>query len=215
MRVATRPTTSTPVRLWSSPSSGTKPLPRSCSQVPTSRRSGRATRPVQGGRVGRRLAQVPVDGEAVVGVALGPARHRRPLRQQPDQQALLVERLQHRDGGPARARGGSTSERRASSGHGSPGPTASAASRLSADRLRAAPAAGRGRRRPQHQAPVVGRVGVGRQLHPPVPQHQARRRGRGPAPPSARRGPAARSGCGPTCRRWSRPRCGRRPPPGP
>ena len=49
------------------------------------------------GGVGRRLPQVPVDGEAVVGVALRAAAHRRPLRQQAHEDAALVERLEHVD----------------------------------------------------------------------------------------------------------------------
>ena len=59
-----------------------------------------------GGGAGRRLAQVPVDGEPVVGVALRPAADRRPLGQQADEQALLVEGLEHRDGGPPGAEQG-------------------------------------------------------------------------------------------------------------
>ncbi len=61
-----------------------------------------AVDPVDEGRgVGRRLAQVTVDGEAVVGVALRLAAHRLPLRQDAHPQAPLVERLDHVDGRPA------------------------------------------------------------------------------------------------------------------
>jgi hypothetical protein len=50
-----------------------------------------------------RLAHVPVDGEAVVGVALGPAAHGLPLGQDAHQQSPLIERLEHLDGVGARA----------------------------------------------------------------------------------------------------------------
>ena len=50
------------------------------------------------GRVGRRLPQVPVDGVAVVGVALGPGPDGRPLGQQARDQVPLVQRLEHGDG---------------------------------------------------------------------------------------------------------------------
>ena len=49
------------------------------------------------GRVGRGLPQVPVDGEAVVRVALRPAADRLPLGEQAHEDAALVERLQHVD----------------------------------------------------------------------------------------------------------------------
>ncbi len=52
----------------------------------------------EGGRVGRSLEEVPVHGEAVVGVALGPVAHLFPLGQEPGQHVLLVEGLQRRDG---------------------------------------------------------------------------------------------------------------------
>ena len=51
----------------------------------------------QVGGVGGRLPQVPVDGEAVVGVALRPAAHGRPLGEDLHQQAALIERLEARD----------------------------------------------------------------------------------------------------------------------
>ena len=50
------------------------------------------------GRVGRRLPQVPIDGVAVVGVALGPGPDWRPLGQQARDQVPLVQRLQDGDG---------------------------------------------------------------------------------------------------------------------
>ena len=54
-------------------------------------------------RQGRGFEQVPVDGEGVVGVALGLVAHGGPLGDQPDQQAVLVEGLELVDGGAARA----------------------------------------------------------------------------------------------------------------
>ena len=61
-------------------------------QVAAGRRRRRRAAAAGGG-----LQQVPVDGEAVDRVVLGPAAHRVPLRDQPDQQPGLVERLEHRD----------------------------------------------------------------------------------------------------------------------
>ena len=52
----------------------------------------------EGGGVGARLHQVPVDGEAVVGVALRLAAHGLPLGEHVHPEAHLVERLDHRDG---------------------------------------------------------------------------------------------------------------------
>ena len=49
------------------------------------------------GGVGGGLPQVPVDGEAVVGVALRAAAHGLPLGQQAHEDAALVERLEHVD----------------------------------------------------------------------------------------------------------------------
>ncbi len=94
MRRPISPTIVTPASVWSPG----KPLPMSCSRAPTRRRSGRSHRRRQRGGLGGRLEQVPVDGEAVVGVALGPVAHRRPLRDQPDEQAPLVEGLERGDG---------------------------------------------------------------------------------------------------------------------
>ena len=49
-------------------------------------------------RVRSRLPQVPIDGEAVVGVALRLGPHRRPFGQQPGEEVTLVERLEHGNG---------------------------------------------------------------------------------------------------------------------
>jgi hypothetical protein len=54
----------------------------------------------------RGLAQVPVDREAVVGVALRAAADRRPLGQHGDEQAFLVEGLDDAHGRPTRAQQG-------------------------------------------------------------------------------------------------------------
>jgi hypothetical protein len=114
---------------------------------------------------GRRLAQVTVDGEAVVGVALGPAADRGPLREEADQQAGLVEGLQDGDGGPAGAEQG----HQVGPGLGVPC-AVEASRRLGGEAVEAVAAqrranAGRGRRRPQHEPGVVRGVGAGGQLH--------------------------------------------------
>jgi hypothetical protein len=62
---------------------------------------GAGDAPGERGRAGGGLGQVPVDGEAVVAVALRPAADLGPLRQQAHQQPGLVEVLEHRDGGGA------------------------------------------------------------------------------------------------------------------
>ena len=88
-----------PTAVWSPG----KPLPMSCSSAPTRSRSGRSTVPVRLGGQRGRLQQVPVDGVGVVGVALGLVAHGGPLGDEPHQQAVLVERLDLVDGGPAEA----------------------------------------------------------------------------------------------------------------
>ena len=60
----------------------------------------RAADPVgEAGGLGGGLAEVPVDGEAVVGVALRPVADGLPLRQRAGHQAPLVEGLDDGDGG--------------------------------------------------------------------------------------------------------------------
>ena len=49
------------------------------------------------GRIGRRLPEVPVHGEAVVRVPLRLAADRCPLRQDAHKQVVVVESLEHRD----------------------------------------------------------------------------------------------------------------------
>lgn len=56
----------------------------------------------QSGGLGRRLEKVPVDREAVEGVALWVVAHGRPLGKQPGEQAPLVEGLESGDGGRPR-----------------------------------------------------------------------------------------------------------------
>ena len=84
-----------------------------------SSRSRRSTSPSCSAAAGRGLEQVPVDGEAVHRVVLGPAAHRVPLRDQRGEQAGLVERLEHRRprGSPG-AEQGQRSRRSAAAGHG-------------------------------------------------------------------------------------------------
>ena len=48
--------------------------------------------------LGHGLERVPVDGEAVISVALGPRPHVLPLGQQSHEEADVVEALEHRDG---------------------------------------------------------------------------------------------------------------------
>ena len=55
----------------------------------------------EGGRVGGGLPQVPVDGEAVIGVALRTTADACPLREHRHQQAPLIERFQRIDGAVA------------------------------------------------------------------------------------------------------------------
>ena len=118
----------------------------------------------EGGGVGGRLPQVPVDGEAVVGVALRPAAHGAHSGQQAHEDAPLVERLEHVDRpvplaeqgdqlverpvGPALAATRRRRRRRpagrASSGRGGP----------RAGRRRAPPAARAPGRRPDRPVPV-------------------------------------------------------------
>ena len=75
------------------------PLPMSWRNVPTHQQVGPLDPVDHRGRDRRRLAQVPVDGEAVVGVALRLAAHRGPLGQDAHEQVALVERLDDVDGG--------------------------------------------------------------------------------------------------------------------
>jgi hypothetical protein len=53
--------------------------------------------PEQRRALGHRLEQVPIDGEAVVGVALGQRPDVRPFGQQPLEHTHVVERLERRD----------------------------------------------------------------------------------------------------------------------
>ena len=94
-----RATTVMPTSVWSPGN----PLPMSWRRVPSSRRSARSDPVGQRGGDGRRLEEVPVDGEAVVGVALGLVPHRGPLGQVPLEQVPLVQRL---EGGDGRGAGG-------------------------------------------------------------------------------------------------------------
>ena len=51
-----------------------------------------------GGRVGRGLQEVPIDGEPVVRIPLGLVAHCRPLGHEPLEQATLIERFEGSDG---------------------------------------------------------------------------------------------------------------------
>ena len=139
------------------------------------------------GRVGAGLHQVPVDGEAVVGVALRLAAHRLPLREHVHPEAHLVERLD--DGDRAVAGEQQVDERAADvvgPRHRAAAPAA-AASRSSDPRwMRVSPAGG-GRRGPQHEARVGRGVGVGGEVDLAVAQHEPGTDGAvAPGPPPRR-----------------------------
>ena len=121
----------------------------------------------QRGGVGRRLPEVPVDGEAVVGVALRAAAHRRPLGQQPHEDAALVERLEDVDR-PVALRAAARRARRAAPVRPALRPhvaaSTSAARRSSVGAGQRDVALGGDARRPQHEHRVGGEVGARRQL---------------------------------------------------
>ena len=142
---------------------------------------------------GRGLEQVPVDGEAVHRVVLGPAAHRVPLRDQRRSSSPAWSSASSTgDGRPRRCRAGRRSRRGRSAGHGSGTGAASVAEPLQGERRDGQVVLGGGAGRPQHQ-PGVGRPG--RRRGPARPRRPARRRRwasptRAPAP-AARRTAAA------------------------
>ena len=111
-----------PDELDARPRCGRRGSPCRCRGAGRRRRAGPVAPPgpVSAAACGGGLEQVPVDGEAVVGVALRLVAHGRPLGEQPGEQALLVERLEGVDGGRSRPRT-RTSAWRVSGGHGSGG----------------------------------------------------------------------------------------------
>ena len=123
------------------------------------------------GRLRGRLHQVPVDGEAVVGVALGPGSARLPLRDHEHEQPHVVEVLDDRDGrwsgceqrhkhltGLVRPRHG---QRQSVVGQSLQGPA-----------LQVGIVLGGHPRAPQHEERIA-QVGLGRELQAPVVEHQA------------------------------------------
>ena len=124
-------------------------------------------------RVGARLHEVPVDGEAVVGVALRLAAHGLPLRQHVHPQAHLVERLDHRDGavpGEEEVDEGARGPRSATARG---WPTPPAASRSSDARwMRVSPAAAAAAARSTRLGSRGG-IGVGGEVDLAVAEHQA------------------------------------------
>ena len=134
----------------------------------------RATHPIgERSGVGRRLPQMSIDSEAVIGVALRPAAHRRPLGQQAHEEAALVERLQHIDGAVPLA------QQRHQLVEGAVGPAVvpcGGVDRRGEPVERSAPdghvALGGYPRRPQDQRRISPRIGVGRQFDLPVDEHQ-------------------------------------------
>ena len=124
------------------------------------------------GGVGGRLDQVPVDGEAVVGVALRLAPHRGPLRQHPLPEPQLVEGLDHGDGAVAGQQ--QVDERRP----GLVGPRVGQRRRRRRQPVERGPVdAHAGRRRgrggPQHERRVLVDRRVGGEVDLAVAQHQA------------------------------------------
>ena len=160
-----------PTSVWSPG----KPLPMSWSRVPDQQQVGPADPVGQGGGIGGGLEEVPVDGEAVVRIALGLVPDRRPLGEVALEQLALVEGL---EGGDGRRPGGQDPDQS--------GPQVVAAT-------------GGGRRRLSAQQ-VEGRPGDGQVLlggHGGEPEGQRRRRRPRrpprPAPPRPRSRPMSGS----------------------
>ena len=127
--------------------------------------------PGQRRRLHGRLPQVPVNGEAVVGVALGAASNGRPLRQHASDQPALVEGLD--DGHQRRAR----AQQRHQSVARLVGPRVAGRRRAGRQLIESTPAqcgaSGRGGGRgAQDQRTVASGVGGGREHHVPVAQRQ-------------------------------------------
>ena len=128
----------------------------------------------EGGGVGGRLPQVPVDGEAVVGVALRPAAHGIPLRQQPHEDAPLVERLEHVDRPMTLAEEGDELLQRPVRPALLPRGDVDACRQLVQRRAgQAHLALGSDARRPQHEHRVLGGIGTRAQLDLPVDDDEA------------------------------------------
>ena len=161
----------------------------------------------------RRLHEVPVDGEAVVGVALRLAAHRLPLGQHVHPEARWSSASIT---GMARCPASSRStSARPHVGRPRLGQRdrrcRQAVERRAVD---AGVAGGRGRGRAQHEARVAGRVGVGGEVDLAVAEHQARRRSPCRAATASRAVRAATRRSAATRRRCARRSCGRRPPAG-
>ena len=127
----------------------------------------------QRGRVRRRLHQVPVDREAVVGVPLRLAPDRLPLGEDVHPEAQLVERLDHGDGAVAREQEvdeGGTDLRRPGVRQ-VPGSGRQALERRPVDAGVAGRGGGGGS---EHQARVDGGVGVRGEVHFAIAQHEPR-----------------------------------------
>jgi hypothetical protein len=137
--------------------------------------------PGEGGGAGDRLTQMPVHGEPVVRVALRPAAHGLPFRQDAHEQASLIERLEHRDGGGTRAQQGE----QGLAGVVRPRVRAAIASRPGACHRQpvqggardGSAGLGRGGSQPEQQHPVTARIDVGRERHLAVAEHDARSEG--------------------------------------
>ena len=180
------------------------PLPRSCSSAPMTSRSGRSTRSAQRRRVRDGLEQVPVDGEAVVRVALRTRAHRLPLGQDRASRCRGGRAPRSPGSRAAPASSSPTSSSRASGGHGS-GSAGARSARRSSESRSITVSCSRGQpRRAQREQRVVGRIGVGVEVHLAVAQD------RRPAPSvaialadAARAGRATTTGPAATRRRSS------------
>ena len=94
--VATEPEPRTKIPSDHGPGAGvvTRPaLPNVVQQRTNEQQIGPGDVAGRGGRPGRGLHQMPVDGEGVHGIALRPVTDPFPVRQHPDDQSGLVERL--------------------------------------------------------------------------------------------------------------------------
>ena len=138
------------------------------------------------GGVGRGLPEVPIDGEAVVGVALRPAAHRRPLGQEAHEEAALVERLEHVD------RAVPLAQQRHQLVEGAVGPTVVPCGGVDAGGEPVERGSARsGRRAGRPPVPPAGSASDPPADRRPAPARSAGRRPRAPRPPAPRSRPAS------------------------
>ncbi len=183
-----------PTTEWSPP----RPLPMSCSRVPTSSRSGPAHPRGQPRHLGAGLHQVPVDRPDVRAVARWQVPHGAPLGEQPPPQPRAVQRLHHVDERVAGAQQrqqlvqSRPRPRLAQLGGGVGEPVQGA-------RRDRQPGAGRRGRHPQHQAGIAaGRRVPGQRDLPARARRHRCRAGAAPVPGAAPRARAAATRRAPT-----------------